>query len=70
VSVLSRLSLQSKLLPPGAMPPCSTTMSIESKHFLHRLTESIDRTSLYGERNREHQFFAGQDTISDPSDRS
>ena len=53
MSVLSRLSLQSKLLPPGAMPPCSTTMSIESKHFLHCLPGSI----LYGEHDGEHQFF-------------
>lgn len=35
MSVLSRRSLQSKLLPPGAMPPCSTTISMDSKHFLH-----------------------------------
>merc|ERR1712050_580154 len=32
-SVLSRRSLQSKLLPTGAMPPCSTTISMQSNAF-------------------------------------
>ena len=36
MSVLSRRSLQSKLLPPGAMPPCCTMISIESSAFLSR----------------------------------